>query len=325
MSVMRRIYAYILTVICLISGLRVLAQTDISLATHWYNRANYNPAFIARTDYLYLFCNTRHQWIGVNGAPAVLNVQVSEYYDAIHSAFGLSFVNDKIGITQSFNPMLTYAFRIAKKNKWALSMGLSGGMFIRTIDGSKLEAETAGDPSLFYYYKKISKPDFNTGFEFQTPHFITGISSTHLTSIGKSDTMFLNTNHRYAYVIYKNDDPRILSYSFGAEIVNRYNLTVVEGNVFVRVKRPSKMITGPLNKGPQEILDFGLTYRTSREVTLLCGVMISPYFRIGYAYDQSLLSQYGRYGTHEVMLEYRIPAKSASTQVRCGGKEFWYR
>lgn len=321
---MRR-YAYLLTIICLMSGLEAMAQTDISLSTHWNNRANYNPAFIARTDYLYLFCNTRHQWVGINGAPVVLNFQVSEYFDAIHSAFGLSFVDDKIGATQSFNPMLTYAFRIAKKDKWALSMGLSGGMFIRTLDASKLEAETAGDPSLYNYYNKINQPDVNVGFEFQNAHFIAGISSTHLMSISKSDTLFLNTNHRYAYAIYRNDNPLMFSYSFGMQVVNRYNLTVVEGNVFIRIKRPAKMITGPLNKGPQEILDIGLTCRTSREMTLLCGVMISPYFRIGYAYDQSLLSKYSRYGTHEVMLEYRIPAKSASTKVRCGSKEFWYR
>jgi type IX secretion system PorP/SprF family membrane protein len=302
-----------------------MAQTDISLSTHWNNRANYNPAFIARTDYLYLFCNTRHQWVGINGAPAVLNVQVSEYFDAVHSAFGLSFVNDKIGATQSFNPMLTYAYRIAKKDKWAFAMGLSGGMFIRTLDVSKLEAETAGDPSLLYYYNKINRPDVNVGFEFQNAHIIAGISSTHIMSISKSDTLFLNSNHRYAYAIYRNDNPMAFSYSLAMQVVNRYNLTVAEGTVFIRVKRPTKMITGPLNKGPQEILDIGLTCRTSREMTLLCGVMISPYFRIGYAYDQSLLSRYCRYGTHEVMLEYRIPAKSASTKVRCGSKEFWYR
>jgi hypothetical protein len=204
-------------------------------------------------------------------------------------------------------------------------MGLSGGMFIRTMDVSKLEAETAGDPSLLNYYKKINQPDVNVGFEFQNTHLIAGISSTHLISISKSDTLFLNTNHRYAYAIYRNDNPSMFSYSFGMQVVNRYNLTVVEGNIFIRIKRPAKMITGPLNKGPQEILDIGLTCRTSREITLLCGVMISPYFRIGYAFDQSLLSKYCRYGTHEVMLEYRIPAKSASTKVRCGSKEFWYR
>ena len=319
----KRLYLVILT--CLLCSAKFYGQADISMATHWYNRANYNPAFIARTDYLYLFCNTRQQWVGVNGAPAVLNIQVSEYIDDIKSAFGLSVVSDKIGITQSFNPMFSYAFRIAKKNKWALAMGLSGGMFFRSIDGSKFESETAGDPSLINYYKKISKPDFNAGLEFQSSHFILGLSSTHLTSISKADTLFLNTNHRYAYGIYRNDDPQVLSYSFGMEIVNRYNLTVLEGTASCRIKRPAKQITGPLTKGPQEVLDFGLAYKTSHEVTFLCGFMISSYFRIGYAYDQSLISKYCRFGTHEVMLEYRIPSRSASTQVRCGAKEFWYR
>jgi type IX secretion system PorP/SprF family membrane protein len=307
------------------SGSKILAQADISLATHWNNRANYNPAFIARTDYLYLFCNTRHQWIGVNGAPVVYNFQVSEYIQSLRSAFGLSFVNDEIGATQSFNPLLTYAFRIAKKQRWALAMGLSGGMFIRSIDGSKLEAETSGDPSLFYNYKKSIQPDINAGFEFQSTHFIYGFSSTHILSIEKSDTLFLNTNHRYGYAIYKNDNPKFISYSFGMQVVNRYNLTVLEGNFSFRIKRNSRLIEGLLIKGPQEILDFGLTCRTSREITLLCGVMISPYFRIGYAYDQSLISKYCRNGTHEIMLEYRIPSRSASTTTRCGNKEFWYR
>jgi type IX secretion system PorP/SprF family membrane protein len=263
--------------------------------------------------------------VGINGAPVVFNIQVSEYFHSMRSALGLSFVNDKIGATQSFNPMLTYAFRIAKNNGWALSMGLSGGMFIRTIDGSQLEAETVNDPSLQYYYKKVIQPDINVGFEFQNAHFIYGISSTHILSAGKSDTLFLNTNHRYGYAIYKNDDPQLFSYSFGVQVVNRYNLTVLESNFTFRVKHLTKVIKGSLIKGPQEILDFGLTCRSSREMTFLCGMMISPYLRVGYAFDQSLLSKYCRKGTHEVMIEYRIPAKSASTSTRCGGKEFWYR
>jgi type IX secretion system PorP/SprF family membrane protein len=307
------------------SGIKVFAQADISMATHWNNRANYNPAFIARTDYLYLFSNARHQWVGVNGAPVVFNIQASEYFHSMRSAVGLSFVNDRIGATQSINPMLTYAFRIAKKNRWSLAMGLSGGLFVRTINGSLLEAEMTNDPTLFNYYKRINEPDVNVGFEFQNTHFIYGISSTHLLSACKSDNLFLNTNHRYGYAIYKNDNPRLLSYSLGMQVVNRYNLTVLEGNFSFRLKRQPKLLKGPLLNGPQEILDFGLTCRTSHQITLLCGVMVSPYLRIGYAYDQSLLSRYYLNGTHEVMLEYRIPARSASTITRCGSKEFWYR
>jgi type IX secretion system PorP/SprF family membrane protein len=306
------------------SELKAVAQADISMSTHWNNRANYNPAFIARTDYLYIFSNLRHQWVGINGAPVVFNVQVSEYFQSMRSALGLSVINDRIGATQAFNPMVTYAFRIAKNHAWSLSMGLSAGMFVRTINGALFEAETANDPSLDYYYKKTTRPDINVGFEFQNTHFIYGISSTHLLSAGKSDNLFLNTNHRYGYAIYKNDNPRLLSYSVGMQVVNRYNLTVLEGNISLRIKHQLRLLKLPILQGPQEILDFGLTCRTSRQMTALCGLKISQYLRIGYAYDQSFFSKYYRNGTHEVMIEYRIPAKAASPVFRCGSKEFWY-
>jgi type IX secretion system PorP/SprF family membrane protein len=322
---MKHLFTILLILTCLAAGSNTYAQTDISMATHWNNRANYNPAFIARTDYLYLFIDNRHQWIGVNGAPVVFNAQVSEYFHSIRSAFGVSFVRDKIGVTQAYNPMLTYAFRVASKGKWALSMGLSAGIFMRNINGSLFEAETINDPSLFNYYSRTNQPDINAGIEFQNRHFIYGLSSTHLLSLSKSDTLFLNANHRYGYAIYKNDDLKSFSYSAGLQVVNRYNLTILEGNFSFRLKHQAKSIKGPLLKGPQEMLDLGLTFRSSRQMTFLCGLMISPYLRLGYAYDQSILSKYYRYGTHEVMLEYRIPARSASTVTRCGSKEFWYR
>ena len=321
---MRRIYAYILTAISLMPGIKAMAQADISMATHWNNRGTYNPAYITRTDYLYLFSNARLQWIGIKGAPVVYNFQVSEYFQSMRSALGLSFVSDRIGITQALNPMFTYAFRIAKKQGWTLSMGLSAGVFVRTINGSLLEADNANDPSLFNYYEKITRPDVNAGVEFQSTHFIYGTSSTHLLSVGKSDSLFLNTNHRYGYAIYKNENPKTFSYSMGMKVVNRSNLTILEGNFSFRIKHQPRTITGPVQRGPQEILDFGLTCRTSRQMTLLFGIMASPLLRIGYAYDQSLFSSYYRNQTHEVMIEYRIPARAASPVVRCGSKEFWY-
>ena len=127
---MKRIVVY--SILCLITGLKIWAQNDISMSTHWYDRAYYNPAFIARTDYAYIFSNIRHQWVGVDGAPKVFNIQASEYVNRIHSAFGLSFVSDKIGATQALNPMLTYAYRISGDHNWSFSMGLSGGVFNRT-------------------------------------------------------------------------------------------------------------------------------------------------------------------------------------------------
>jgi type IX secretion system PorP/SprF family membrane protein len=299
-------------------GSEVYAQTDISMATDWYNRANYNPASIYKPDYIYLFTNVRRQWVGVTGSPTVFNVQASEYIQSLKSAFGISLVSDQIGATQSINPMLTYAFKIGNDD-WSLSMGLSAGVFSRSIDGSLLEAETISDPTINYSTDRILKPDANFGLEFQNKHFIFGLSTTHILSIDKDTSLYLNSNHRYGYAIYKNNNDELYNYSFGLQVVNRYHLTVLEGNACVRLKRP----TG-LTIGPTEILDLGITYRTSKQLTFLFGINISADLRIGYAYDQSFLTGYSKNSSHEIMLEYRIPSKAASSASGYQNN-FWYR
>lgn len=307
----------ILAYIIMISGTGVMAQSDINMETHWYNRANYNPAFITRTEYLYAFANARQQWFGIDGAPKVLNVQLSGYIHDLHSAFGLSFVADRIGLTQAYNPMLTYAYRLGNDKQWSLSMGLSAGMFIHSMDGSRFEADIILDPSLYYNEERVIRPDANAGIEFISEHFVFGFSSTHLFSIGKPDNLFLNTNHRYGYAIYKNNSLKLLFYKIGLQAVNRNHLTVLEGNVFIRFKHPTGLM-----KGPREIFDLGLTYRSSRQMSFMFGIMLTPDLRVGYAYDQSFITGYNRNGTHEIMIEYRLFNPASSTRVRCGNELF---
>jgi type IX secretion system PorP/SprF family membrane protein len=304
---------------CLLFSIKAIAQADISMATHWYNRANYNPASIARTSYLYLFSNIREQWVGVHGAPQVFNVQASEYIHSLRSAFGVSLVGDKVGATLAFNPMFTYAYRISNNQEWSLAMGLSAGVFSRMVDGSLLEADDTSDPLLFYDKQKTVRPDVNTGLEFQNTSFVFGISTTHLLSAFKPGDSFLNANHRYGYAIYKNTTPEFFNYNIGLQVVNRYNLTVLEGNIHIRFKHATGLI-----KGAREIFDLGVTYRTSRQMSLLSGVNVSPNVRVGYAYVQSFRSGVYLNGTHEIMLECRIPNKAASTRLKCGKNEFWY-
>lgn len=317
---MKRPLKYLFIFTGLLSGSRLMAQADISMATHWNNRANYNPASIARTNYLYVFTNVRQQWLGVSGAPKVFNIQASDYIHHLHSAFGVSLVGDNIGVTQFYNPMFTYAYRISDERNWQLSMGLSAGIFSRTINGSLFEAETTNDPSIQYDKQSTVSPDANVGLEFQTTYFIMGLSTTHLLALGKSADTYLNTNHRYGYLIYKNFDPDYFNYNIGVQVVNRQNLTVVEGNANVRFKNPTGLM-----KGSRELFDVGMTYRSTKQMTLLLGVNVTPDLRAGYAYDHSFSPGLSANWTHELMLEWRIPSRSAATKFICGNKEFWYR
>ena len=297
---------------------RCFSQADISMATNWYNRANYNPASIARENYIYLFSNVQRQWFGVGGSPTVLNVQASQYIYNMHSAFGISLVSDKLGLTSTINPMFTYAYRISGSSDWSVSMGLSAGIFSRTVDGSQFEPGVIADPALYNNLITSFLPDANTGIEFQSKYLIAGISSTHLFSIGNAESSFLNSNHLYGYLIYKNTDSEVLNYNAGMQIVKGPILTVFEGNASLRFKKATGLTTGP-----HEIFDIGLSYRTSNQLILLLGVNMSPNMRIGYAYDQSFSVGFNVNSSHEIMLEYRIPS-AVSSSCNCKSEGLWY-
>ncbi|MBN2819582.1 MAG: PorP/SprF family type IX secretion system membrane protein [Bacteroidales bacterium] len=294
------------------------AQADINMSTHWYSRGGYNPAFIARTEYLYLFSNYRQQWVGIEGAPQVLNIQASEYVSKLNSAFGVSLVSDNIGASRFLNPLLNYAYRIEGEKNWTLSLGMAGGFFNRKIDPSQFEADVINDPSINYVSEEILKPDANVGLEFQNNWFIIGASTTHIFSLFDADDYFLNSNHRYGYVVYKNNELETFFYKLSVLVVNRDNLTFYEGNAFIRMKHSTGLM-----KGPREVFDFGVSYRSSRQMSFMMGILLKPNIRVGYAYDHSFIRSYYVNTTHEIMFEYRIPNRFASTKIKCGsGKKY---
>jgi type IX secretion system PorP/SprF family membrane protein len=315
---MRSKYKFILLLAGLITTIKAMPQSDISMATNCYNRANYNPATITRDDYLYLFSNIRKQWIGVDGSPTTVNIQASQYFQEQKSALGFSMVADKIGVVQSLNPMATYAFRVNTNRYSWLSMGLSAGIFYRSVNTSLYEAEIINDPTINYDVETVLRPDLNIGFEYQTSHFIFSLSSTHLLSIGKQNTLLMNSNHRYCGINYKNTDLLLFNYNVGLQMVNRQNIFIVEGSTCIRIKHQTGLMSGP-----REIVELGATFRISRQLTLLAGIYINPDCKVGYVYNESLINSYYPNSTHEIVLEFRIPCRSAYSK-NSRGRGFWY-
>lgn len=298
--------------------LPAFSQSDISMATHWYNRGNYNPASIARNDYIYLFTNIRKQWLGVDGAPTVFNVQASELNYALHSAYGISLVSDQVGASQVLNPTLSYAYRLGHEEDRWLALGVSAGVFARNTDLSKLEAANQIDQTLFSTPANSVAPDATVGIEWHSPSWIAGSSVTHLLSVFKRPELYLNSTYTYGYLQYRNTNPQLFNYSFGTLLTHGNSLTNVELNSTVRIKHP----TG-LYGGPRELFDIGLSYNTSSVISLLLGTNITNNFRVGYAFIQSFSTGYNANSTHELMLEYRIPSRRASA-CHCHSESGWY-
>ena len=292
----------IVTAILLMFGYKTFGQTDIALTTHWYNRVNYNPASIVREGYIYFFSNIQKQWVGIEGSPTVYNFQASGYSERSKSAIGISLTRDEIGVTAATNPMFQYAYKVELNENLNLALGVSAGIYSRKVNGSVYEAETVFDPILDYSDEKYTSPDADVGAELQGQHFMAGISLTHLFSIWKAEDLFLISNHRYAYALYKNSESELYNITAGIQVANRKNLTIIEGTAIVRFKRPTGLI-----KGPTELFDFGFSIRSVKQLTLISGINVTPNMRIGYTYDFDFSNNVNESGTHEIILEYRIP------------------
>ena len=102
-------------------------------------------------------------------------------------------------------------------------------------------------------------------------------------------------------------------------MVNRNNLTVLEGSANIRFKHATGLSTGP-----RELFDLGMTYRSSKQMTFLFGINLFNDFRVAYAYNQSFNTGYTLNTTHEIMLECRIFSRASSTRDLGQKDEFWY-
>ncbi len=314
---MKKIYIFVL-LLHIISN-QIQAQADISMSTSWYNRSSYNPASIAKLDYLYFFTNARQQWNGITDAPKTLNLQISGFNYDLSSALGLSIISDQIGFVKSFNPMLSYAYRINNNEKWSLSFGISAGIFSNHLNSNHFDPEVPFDPSLMLDFEKTLTPDANIGVEFQSNYLILGLSTTHIFSKTNNLNVYLNSNHRYAYFVFKNTDSELYNFYAGIQVANRSNFTYLELNTSIRFKNPTGLQTGS-----KELFELGFTYRTSKQMTALFGFNISDNFKVGYAYDYTLLPGYTKNGSNEIMLEYRLPVKKAQGPYGNAGNS-WYR
>lgn len=283
-------------------GIQSMAQTELGTTSHWYNRAYYNPASIARPGFIYFFSNYRKQWTGIDGSPTVYNFQASGFSEKQNSAFGISVIRDEIGLTTAFNPTIQYAYRVGLKENLDLSLGLAAGVYTRRLNAAAYDPEVVDDPALDYTDQRFTSPDANFGAELEGKHFIAGLSTAHLFALWKPDDEYLITNHQYIYALYKNTDSELYNLTAGIQLSRRNNVTIFEGTGIIRIKMP----TG-LQKGPRELVDLGLTYRSSNQITLITGLNISRNLRIGYTYDFNFGVELNGNSTHEFILEYRIP------------------
>lgn len=130
------------------------AQVNPEIYNFWENPYYVNPANIHYNCLAYLTLNTRAQWVDFPGAPFTANLTAAFPVDKLQSQFAGRLFVDKIGITNTVEFLLSYAYSLKLTPNHYLSFGTSAAIQSRTYDYGKIDVTDKVDPII--YSEKIN-------------------------------------------------------------------------------------------------------------------------------------------------------------------------
>lgn len=300
---MRKIYY----IIVLLASFKVSAQQDAQFSHYIFNQLFVNPATAGSENVTRFQAIYRTQYLGYQstfddgGAPVSQVISANIPLKMIKSGVGLTFVNDKIGASIQRDMKLSYAYHLPVGGS-QLALGVSGGLFTRGIDYSRLRARDENDPLLATGSINQSTFDLGAGAYLYNPGYAIGLSMNHINepTFGLGSKTATNTLKRSAYLT----GTMLLGVSY-----------MIDVSPMLIIK--SDLSTFSAEAGAIATYDntywLGASYRTGDAVSALLGAnLLNGSLRVGYAIDIVVGGTNAKSSTsHEILLSYAIAALRA--------------
>lgn len=278
-----------------ITQVQLYAQQDSQYTQYMYNTISINPAYAASRDAFGIFGMYRTQWIGLDGAPST-GLFAVEYPANDKVGLGLTFTNDKIGVSQESSLSVDFAYTIPVSDNYKLSFGVKGTLHLLSVEYSKLNLSSPTDVIFQDDILNRFSPNVGTGVYLYSHKFYTGISIPNI----------LQTKH------YDHNDVE----SLAREKMHGYFITGyvfdVDTDLLLKPALLTKAVAGSplqvdvsINALFKERFTLGVAYRWDAAVSGLAGFQIDKNWFIGYSYDAETtrMADYNS-GTHEIFLRY---------------------
>jgi len=272
------------------------AQQQAMFTQYMFNTLAINPAYAGSHETFSANVLLREQWRGLDGAPSTQTFSMHAPVRDQKMGLGFLFLNDKIGVTNQTGAFFSYAYKIAFTDRAKLSFGLQGGF---TNFNAKFSQVSTTDPT-FGQDVIEWQPNAGAGIFYSTDRFYFGASVPQLI-----ETEFDKSNP-------DSDSKLARHYFFSSGYVFDLNQDLkLKPNVLVKyVKGAPLQVDLNANLLIKEIVWVGLSWRSFDSMDAIFQLQISPRLQFGYAYDFATQSQIRRInsGSHELMLNYRIPS-----------------
>ena len=317
---MRRIKGIVLRMGLLLSltgmAQAVFAQKDAPMfSQQMFSAVNFNPAAVRTANQVQATLFGRHQWLGFEGAPASVMLNLEGYVGEINSGFSASVLADRFGHSHTLDFKAGYSYHVKLGGNNTLQLGLSAGVLYKNFRGSDIILDQNGDPVIDMEDHSDVKPDVDFGIAFSSGGFMIGVSATHLTSFAYSKDDY-----------FRPDMGLYLFATYDGRISDKFML-----QPYVRAMYVNNALKFEVDLRAEILRWFyiGAGYRYHEAVKAMAGITIYGKVAIGYCYDIGMgkIKNY-QSGSHEIMISLRLPTNSRIGDVtrdtpRYFGNEDW--
>jgi type IX secretion system PorP/SprF family membrane protein len=171
-------FKWVLVLVAMIS-MSVQAQQLPQFSQYIFNGLHINPAYAGYKGDGYIQTTYRSQWINFPGAPKTLSFTADLSANEGRMGLGVTYLKDRIGLTESNLGMLTYSYRIATGDRSMLSLGVSAGISEYAFDPTGMVTVNP-DPLLPSSRVAATSPNLNTGLFYHSDNFYAGLSAYNL-------------------------------------------------------------------------------------------------------------------------------------------------
>ncbi len=285
---MRKYLRFLTLSVALLGYYLGCSQQQFMITQYMYNGLPINPAYAGIHEGLSASVLTRHQWVGIEGAPNTQFISVHSPLKFHKASLGAVLYRDEIGIKKEHSGYFSYAYRIGITQKIKLSMALQLNFHQLNQEYKMGAADDPNDPLLMD--DNAVKINSGTGIMLHSDRFYLGFSIPQMmkTKFGSDQSLGHLVQHYY--------------------IAGGYVFNIVEGLIL----KPNFLVKAVKNAPTQydlnanvlikNLLWLGINHRWKESNALLMALQLGPSFQIGYSAD--LNNNDLQSTSHEIMVNY---------------------
>lgn len=173
---------YKIILLFLFAGLSLssFGQEEKHFTQFSFNKLVFNPGYAGNADVMAFTAMYRNQWTSINGAPITFNLNMHTPITKGRGGIGLSIISDQVGLFQKLHVDGAYNYKIPVFDNSTLSMGISAGLHINSMQWQDADAYDQGDGSIPDVEGSVIKPNFGVGFFLSSESYFIGLSAPRL-------------------------------------------------------------------------------------------------------------------------------------------------